>query len=273
MLLEVGCTLNLKVEQRTPTVLLVEPRLDQPARLLAERWVAEPEVARREASDPFGNRRTRLVLPAGAVELRYQASVEAPDEPDPADPGAVQHPVEELPDDVLAFTLPSRYALSDELMGQAWDLFGALAPGWARVTAVCEWVNGHLGFRYGSSNPLTTAVDVFEAGEGVCRDFAHLAVSFCRALNVPTRYAFGYLPDIGVPAPPDPMDFCAWIEVYLGGRWWTFDPRNQATMPRRGRVLIGRGRDAVDVAMITTYGLADLTEMKVVAQPSASPES
>jgi len=272
MRLRVGCTFDLKVEQPTPAVLLVEPRTDQPFRLVDERWVLDPPAGRRAATDPYGNRRSRLVLPTGAIELRYDALVEVPDEPDAADPGAIQHPVEDLPDEVLPFTLPSRYCLSDELMGPAWELFGATEPGWARVTAVCEWVNGQLGFRYGSSGPLTTAVDVYRAGQGVCRDFAHLAVTFCRALNIPTRYAFGYLPDIDVPEPPDPMDFCAWMEVWLGGRWWTFDPRNQQTMPRRGRVLIGRGRDAVDVAMITTYGVADLTDMKVVAEPDGSPE-
>lgn len=274
MRLRVGCTFEMKVEQPTPAVLLVEPRTDEEpgaARVLQETWTLRPSASRRQGIDPYGNRRTRLLLPTGAVELHYEAHVEVTGERDPADPAAVQHPVQDLPDEVLPFTLPSRYCLSDELMGTAWELFGAIEPGWARVTAVCEWVHGHLGFRHGSSSPLTTALDVYRAGEGVCRDFAHLAITFCRALSIPTRYAFGYLPEIGVPPLPEPMDFCAWMEVWLGGRWWTFDPRNQATMPRRGRVLIGRGRDAVDVAIITTYGVAELTDMKVVAEPSGPP--
>jgi transglutaminase-like putative cysteine protease len=145
----------------------------------------------------------------------------------------------------------------------AWQLFGTMEPGWARVQAICDWVHSNIRFQYGSSNSLTTAADVCAQGIGVCRDFAHLAVTFCRALHIPARYVFGYLPDIGVPPPDDPMDFCAWIEVYLAGRWWTFDPRNNE--PRVGRVLIGRGRDALDVAMVTTFGSPRLAQMTVWA--------
>ena len=156
------------------------------------------------------------------------------------------------PDEVLIFTLPSRYCLPDVLGAEAWSRFGAMPPGYRRVQAICDYVNNHLKFSYGTSDSRTTAADVHASGYGVCRDFTHLAVSFCRALNIPARYVFGYLPEIEVPKRGLPMDFAAWMEVYLGDRWWTFDPRNNER--RKGRVLIGRGRDAGDVAMATTFG-------------------
>jgi transglutaminase-like putative cysteine protease len=269
--LRVGSEMHFEVPWPNPAVTLFQPRDDSDRfRILDERWRLEPDdLELRERRDPFGNRGQRLLLPAGKVLLAYEAGIDVTDEPDPVDRSAVQHPVEELPDEVLPYLLPSRYCLSDELMGEAWELFGQTEPGWRRVQAICNWVHGNVTFRYGSSNPLTTAVDVYRSRTGVCRDFAHLAVTLCRAMNVPTRYAFGYLPDVGVEPKPFPMDFYAWIEVYLGDRWWTFDPRNNDTMPRIGRVLIGRGRDALDVAMITTFGSAELTEMHVTAEEAA----
>jgi len=150
----------------------------------------------------------------------------------------------------------------------AWELFGATEPGGARVQAICDWVHDNIAFQYGTSNPLTTAVDVLEQRKGVCRDLAHVAITFCRALNIPARYVFGYLPDIYVPPNPAPMDFAAWMEVYLGDRWWTFDPRNNER--RVGRVLIGRGRDALDVAMLTTFGPAVFRSMAVWADPDSA---
>jgi transglutaminase-like putative cysteine protease len=269
MRLRVGSEMHFDVPWPNPAVALFQPRDDSDRfSIVGERWRLEPDdVELRERRDPFGNRGQRLLLPAGRVLLAYEAEIEITREPDPIDRSAVQHPIEELPDEVLPYLLPSRYCLSDELMGDAWELFGQTEPGWQRVQAIVNWVHGNINFRYGSSNPLTTAVDVYESRTGVCRDFAHLAVTFCRAMNVPTRYAFGYLPDIGVEPKPFPMDFYAWMEVYLGDRWWTFDPRNNDTMPRAGRVLIGRGRDALDVAMITTFGSAQLTEMHVTAEP------
>jgi transglutaminase-like putative cysteine protease len=173
-------------------------------------------------------------------------------------------PPEELPDGVLIYTLPSRYCLPDMLGDEAWSLFGAMPAGYSRVRAICDYVNGHLTFEYGMSGPLTTAADVNASGFGVCRDFTHLAISFCRALNIPARYVFGYLPDIDVPPDPAPMDFAAWMEVWLGDRWWTFDPRNNRR--RKGRILIGCGRDASDVAMVTTFGAPLLESMTVQAQ-------
>jgi transglutaminase-like putative cysteine protease len=173
-------------------------------------------------------------------------------------------PPEELPDDLLLYTLPSRYCLPDVLGQEAWDRFGSVAPGYGRVQAICDHVHDHLRFAYGSSNAWTTAADVHQSGYGVCRDFTHLAVSFCRALNIPTRYVFGYLPVIEAEDPGVPMDFAAWMEVWLGDRWWTFDPRNNHR--RKGRVLIGRGRDAADVAMLTTFGAPVLESMTVVSE-------
>ena len=169
-----------------------------------------------------------------------------------------------LPDDTLIYTLPSRYCLPDVLGDEAWSRFGPMRTGYPRVQAICDYVNSHLTFRYGSSGPQSTAVDVNRTGFGVCRDFTHLAISFCRALNIPARYVFGYLPDMDVPPDPAPMDFAAWMEVWLGDRWWTFDPRNNRR--RKGRILIGCGRDASDVAMVTTFGAPLLESMTVHAQ-------
>jgi len=172
--------------------------------------------------------------------------------------------VSSLPDDVLVYLLPSRYCLPDELGPVAWERFGHLETGWARVQAVVDAVHGHLQFGYGASTATTTAADVYRSGQGVCRDFAHLAISFCRALNIPARYVFGYIPDIGIPPPVEPMDFCAWFEAYLDGAWHTFDARLNAR--RIGRVVVGRGRDAVDVAMLTSYGQVELAAFEVEAE-------
>jgi transglutaminase-like putative cysteine protease len=218
--------------------------------------------------DSYGNRCQRILLPIGEHVLYYNALVQVTDAWDEVAFDAPQMPVEDLPDDVLLYTLPSRFCLSDVLSDTAWQLFGNTKPGWERVQAICDWVHTAIRFQYGTSTSFTTAVDVYEQRVGVCRDFAHLAVTFCRALNIPTRYVFGYLPDIGVPPSDEPMDFCAWMEVYLGGRWWTFDPRNNT--PRVGRVLIGRGRDALDVAMVTTYGSPTLKQMTVWADEVAA---
>ena len=241
----------------------VRPRSDARHQLVTESWSTTPPLPVDEYVDIYGNPVKRLLAQQGPLGLRYDAHCVVPDEADPDGSGAGQTPVEEIPGELLHYTLPSRYCLSDVLMGTAWELFGQTRPGWARVQAICDWVHDNLRFQYGTSNPLTTAVDVFNSRQGVCRDFAHLAVTFCRAMNIPARYVFGYLPDIYVPLPPEPMDFAAWMEVWLDDRWWTFDPRNNAR--RVGRVLIGRGRDALDVAMLTTFGPAAFLSMSVWA--------
>ena len=169
---------------------------------------------------------------------------------------------------MLLYTLPSRYCLPDILGDEAWSRFGAVSPGYRRVQEICAYVHDHLRFAYGTSTARSTAADVFRSGYGVCRDYTHLAVSFCRALNIPARYVFGYLPEIDVVSRGLPMDFAAWMEVWLGDRWWTFDPRNNER--RKGRVLIGRGRDAGDVAMCTTFGAPILESMTVIAEEDES---
>ncbi|GAC1434608.1 MAG: transglutaminase family protein [Ktedonobacteraceae bacterium] len=263
MHVRVGCEFRYEATWPTPTVIQVQPRPDGEHRLLHETWETTPTIESRLYSDFYGNPCRRLVMPSGEQVWRYDAIAEVSDELEPYVPDAIQHPVEELPDDTLIYTLPSRFCLSDELSDQAWSLFGTTEAGWARVQAICDWVHTNIRFQYGTSNPTTTASDVCTQGVGVCRDFAHLAVSFCRAMNIPARYAFGYLPDIDVPPVDAPMDFCAWFEVYLGGKWYTFDARNNER--RVGRVLIGRGRDALDVAMVTSYGSPRLQSMTVWA--------
>jgi transglutaminase-like putative cysteine protease len=261
--LRVGCEFTYDVSAPTPVTVQVRPRSDASHRLVTEKWSTMPSVPVDEYTDIYGNPVKRFVMPEGPLVLRYDAICAVPDQPDPDATAALQQPVEELPGEILHFTLPSRYCLSDELMATAWDLFGHTAPGGARVQAICDWVHANVKFKYGTSNPLTTSVDVYRDRIGVCRDFAQLAITFCRAMNIPARYVFGYLPDLYVPVDPNPMDFAAWMEVWVGDRWWTFDPRNNTR--RTGRVLIGRGRDALDVAMLTTFGPAAFRKMIVWA--------
>lgn len=269
MRVHVGCRLQYNATWATPAVLQVQPRSDEMTRVLESAWQVAPTVPLHAFRDIYDNACTRLTIPVGDLQIQYDATVEISGEVDDFAPEALQLPVEALPDDALHFTLPSRYCLSDELGDVAWELFGSTEPGWARVQAICDWVHDNIRFAYGSSTPRTTSVDIYGQRVGVCRDFAHLAVTFCRALNIPARYVFGYLPDIPMPAEVTPMDFAAWMEVYLGGRWYTFDPRNN--VPRIGHIVIGRGRDALDVAMVTSYGAAQLREMIVWADEVATP--
>ena len=259
----VGCEFTYEVSSPSPAAIQVAPRRGEFAAVLEEHWELSPEAVLDVIPDPYGNPIRRAVLGEGMARLRYDALVEVPGEPDAVGDGAVQHPIEELDGEKLHFLLPSRYCVSDELMSTAWELFGDTEPGWPRAQAISDWVHTNLEFQYGSSNQLTTARDAFEQRRGVCRDFAHVFVSFCRAMNIPTRYVFGYLPDIGVPPQDHPMDFCAWSECFLADRWWTFDPRNNRR--RVGRVVIGRGRDALDAAMMTTWGPASFRTLTVWA--------
>jgi len=269
MHIRVGCEFQYEATWPTPTIILVEPHQDYAQSIVHEEWETTPQLAKHAYHDTYGKLCQRVVLAQGSHTLRYDAIVKVSDKWDDVAPTTPQLPVNELPDDTLLYTLPSRFCQSDILSDTAWQLFGNSEPGWKRVQAICDWVHEHIRFQYGTSNPLTSAVDVYEKSVGVCRDFTHLAVTFCRAMNIPTRYVFGYIPDIGVPIPDDPMDFCAWMEVYLGDRWWTFDPRNNT--PRVGRVLIGRGRDALDVAMVTSYGSPTLKQMTVWADEAPDP--
>ena len=261
MKLRLGCHFEHDASAPTPAVVLVEPHFEAAGGLVAERWSSEPSLETTSYVDVYGNRCRRLVLPEGASSFTYDALVMVSPEPDPVPDGRDrQLRIEELPDDMLHWLLPSRLCESDTLNERAWELFGGTAPGVERVQAVCDWI--HENVEYGvASVPTTATVEVFERRGGMCRDFAHLGVTFCRALGIPARYVFGYMPDIGIPGPYPPMDFHAWFEVWLGARWWTYDAR--FNVPRIGRLPIGHGRDAVDVAMVTTYGAATLTRMDV----------
>jgi transglutaminase-like putative cysteine protease len=261
--LSVGCDFHFDAAVAVPIVALLGARHDGGVTVERETWHVQPDASFSDLVDIYSNHARRVVIGAGKASLRYDAEVTTSAALDEVSPLAVQHRVEDLPAEILIYTLASRYCLSDMLSDAALDLFAATPPGWERVQSVCNWVHDNVRFDYAAARPHATSADVFQARAGVCRDFAHLAISFCRALHVPARYVFGYLPDIDVPPPPEPMDFCAWTEVYLGGRWWTFDPRNNAR--RIGRVVIARGRDAIDVAMLTSYGKLLLEQMTVWA--------
>ena len=223
--------------------------------------VTTPGVPVEAYRDGFGNWCNRLVAPAGAFTVATDGVIRDSGRADPVDLSAMQHPVELLPSDTLAYLLPSRYCESDVLSDFAWARFGDAPPGRSRVQAVCDFVHNHVQFGYRHSRPTRTAVETLNDGIGVCRDYTHLAIALCRCLNIPARYCTGYVSDIGQPPPYPPMDFAAWMEVYLGGAWWVFDPRNNDT--RYGRVLIARGRDAADVPLTHSFGLHELTDFEV----------
>lgn len=267
MRVRIGCRFVHDATSSTPAVVLAEPHGELARTVVEDQWTGVPELPSSTYVDLYGNRCRRLELPQGVSTVSYDGLVEVDPEPEPVPgPDETQHRIENLPDHLLHWLLPSRYAESDLLNAAAWELFGETAPGVERVLAVTRWI--HESVEYGvASLPTTSTLEIFERRGGMCRDLAHLGVSFCRALGIPARYACGYMPDIGVPGPYPPMDFHAWFEVWLGERWWTFDGRYNA--PRIGRVPIGRGRDAADVAMITTYGDVTLTEMTVWADESA----
>jgi len=211
--------------------------------------------------DGFGNWCTRIVAPPGRTRVFADVVVNDTGAPDPVFPFAHQHEVADLPEEALVFLLGSRYCETDQLSETAWRLFGHAPLGWARVQAICDFVHDHIVFGYENARMTRSALEVFHERVGVCRDYAHLAVAFCRCMNIPARYCTGYLSDVGVPPPYSDMDFAAWFEVFLDGRWHMFDPRNNT--PRMGRVLIARGRDAADVAISSTFGPNTLASFKV----------
>jgi transglutaminase-like putative cysteine protease len=263
--LTVGCQFGLHSVQPAAAIMQVAPCPQPGVTISEERWQTGTE--HHGYVDHYGNRCERFELASGDSRITYEARVLLTRPADVIEPDANETPVASLPDEVLSFVMPSRFCLPDELGHEAWQRFGELTPGWGRVQAIVDYVHAHLQFVPGASNPWTTAADAHRAGQGVCRDFAHLAITFCRALNIPARYVFGYLPDIDVELsqPPEPMDFAAWFEAYLDGRWHTFDARNNT--PRIGRVIVGRGRDAIDVALITSFGPLTLTGFEVRAEP------
>jgi transglutaminase-like putative cysteine protease len=247
--------------------------------VIPDRMATTPTVPVSVYRDAFGNLCSRILAPQGRITVTSNAVIKDDGVADPQVTDACQHPVEELPHHTLKFLLGSRYCETDLLSEIAWQTFGRTEPGWSRVAAVCEFVHRHIEFGYEHGRPTKTALEAYRERAGVCRDYTHLAVAFCRALNIPARYCTGYLSDVGVPPPYEPMDFAAWFEAYLGGEWRTFDPRN--LVPRRGRVLIARGRDAADVAISNTFGPCTLEGFEVwtdeirdapnrSAQPSAA---
>ena len=267
MLIRVGYVVEFQFENPTPLLALgyIHPEVACRVRR-AECLLVEPQVPITEYQDGYGNRCSRMVVPAGRVVLRNDATVEDSGLPDVQVPNAHQHAVEELPDDILHFLLASRYCEVDsELKDIAWNLFGSLSAGWSLVQAVCDFVRNHIRFDYQQARANRTAQEVFREQAGVCRDFTHLAITFCRSLNIPARYCTGYLGDIGVPVAASPMDFSAWFEVFLGGAWYPFDARNNT--PRIGRILMARGRDAADVALTTTFGRNQLQSFRVWTDP------
>lgn len=252
MLIRYGYEITLTCKEPTPLVCLLSAHADRDDDIrVPERSFTAPHVPVTTYLDFYGNRCRRLVAPAGDLVLWGDATLEDNGKPDPAFPGAKETPVAALPDECLVYLMGSRYCETDRLSQAAWDLFGKTPPGWGRVQAVCDFVHNHIKFDYMQARSTRTALEAFNERIGVCRDFAHLAVAFCRCLNIPARYVNGHLGDIGVPV-VDPMDFSAWIEVFIGGKWHSFDPRNN--IPRIGRIVVARGRDAADVPLINSFG-------------------
>jgi transglutaminase-like putative cysteine protease len=262
MRIRIGHELVFEVPRPTAMLLMLYAHPDAAASLEEpERLVVEPGTPVEDFVDWFGNRAARLIAPAGTLRLRSDNVARDSGEPEPVIDGLPLVPVADLPPECWRYLLASRYCEVDRMTAIAWDLFGQTPESWERVKAVIDWVHANVTFGYQYSRPTKTAFDVFTERQGVCRDFQHLAITFLRALNVPARYATGYLGDIGVPRDPNPMDFSAWLEVYLGGGWYTLDARHN--QPRIGRVLMGRGRDAVDVALTTSFGPTTLTTFTV----------
>jgi len=229
--------------------------------VIADQIIASPATPITAYRDGFGNWCSRIVAPPGDFRISTDALINDSGLPNAADSSAAQHAVEDLPAETLVFLLGSRYCETDRLSETAWALFGQTPPGWPRVKAICDFVHGHLTFGYQHARVTKTALEAFNERRGVCRDYTHLAITLCRCMNIPARYCTGYLGDIGVPASPEPMDFSAWFEAYLGGRWHIFDPRNN--IPRVGYVLIAQGRDAADVPISNTFGPNVLKSFKV----------
>jgi transglutaminase-like putative cysteine protease len=263
MLLRVGCEIVFNSPDPAAMVLMLYLHPSRaPTIRKAEQLAVQPGVAVAEYIDVYGNRCGRIVAPAGRLQLRHDAIVEDCGLPDLQVSSAPQQNVQNLPHEVLLFLLASRYCEVDsELKDVCWTLFGRFQPGWPRVQAICDFVHRHIRFDYMQARVTRTALEAYRERVGVCRDYTHLAITFCRALNIPARYCTGYLGDIGVPAAPSPMDFSAWFEAFLGGQWYAFDARNN--QPRIGRVLMARGRDAADVALTTTFGVNQLQSFKV----------
>jgi transglutaminase-like putative cysteine protease len=268
MRIRLGYDISYDCPQPTPMLLLLRVHPSRENDLLGPDEVhTHPPVPVQSYLDGFGNLCSRLTAPQGVIRLTSSTIIEGSPVQDLTMPEARQIPVQQLPSEQLVFLLGSRYCETDKLSEVAWQLFGQTPLGWARVQAICDYVHNHIRYGYESARPTKSAFEVYQEQAGVCRDFAHLAVAFCRCMNIPARYCTGYLGDIGIPPDGTPMDFHAWFEAYLDNRWYTFDARHN--VPRIGRVLIGRGRDAADVPLSNSFGMTTLTSFTVVAEEVA----
>ncbi|HUO55314.1 MAG TPA: transglutaminase family protein [Rhodoblastus sp.] len=262
MRIRFGYDMTYETPKPTPMIGLLNIHHSLVAQLEAPDAVhVEPFVPINSYHDSFGNFCVRLVAPAGYIRFRADAVIHVSGAIDPVGLDAVEHPIADLPDETIQYLLGSRYCETDLLSNEAWGLFEHVPAGWTRVQAICDHVHERLRFDYLDCDPTRTAAQAARKGAGVCRDFAHLAIAFCRCMNIPARYCTGYISDVGLPPPYEDQDFCAWMEVYLGGRWWAFDPRNNG--PRVGRILMARGRDAADVPLVHSFGPHVLRQFKV----------
>jgi len=262
MKIRVGYELVFECPQPTSMLLMLNIHYTRASDILTpDHLKTNPSLPVDMYRDFFGNWCSRIVAPTGVTRITADALVNDTGLPDSVFPEARQTPVDALPHDSLIFLLGSRYCETDRLSPVAWELFKNAPTGWGRVKAICDFVHSHLTFGYGFARNTKTAWEAYQERTGVCRDFAHLAVALCRCMNIPARYCAGYLGDIGVPASTAPMDFSGWFEAYLDGKWHTFDARHN--VPRIGRIVIGRGRDAADCAISTSFGESKLTTFTV----------
>lgn len=261
MLIRYGYDFSMTLNQPIPMVCLLNVHDERAADMVVpEAVITQPEVATTTYRDMFGNTCRRFIAPAGPFQIWGDGTVRDDGTYDKAHPDAAEVPVGDLPDACLVYLMGSRYCETDRLSQTAWDLFGNTQPGWARVQAICDYVHNHIKFDYGDARATRTAMEAWQEGKGVCRDFAHLAVALCRCMNIPARYVNGYLGDFD-DVIASPADFCAWMEVWLDDRWMTFDPRNN--VPRKGRIVVARGRDAADIPLINSFGPHILDSFRV----------
>jgi transglutaminase-like putative cysteine protease len=263
MRIRAGFTITLRCASPTPFIFLLNVHPSREPDLIApDQIIITPDIPVQTYRDGFENRCLRLLAPAGDITLHSDFLINDTGHPDELAPTAPQHDVNDLPTDVLVYLLGSRYCDTQRLADMAWHTFGNTTAGWQRVEAICNFVHERIAFDYQKASPTRTAFEGYVDREGVCRDFAHLAIALCRCMNIPARYCTGYLGDIGIPPVDAPMDFSAWFEAYLGGRWYTFDARHNS--PRIGRILMATGRDATDVALSTGFGASELVRFEVV---------
>jgi transglutaminase-like putative cysteine protease len=264
MEIRAGFDIAFEIPRPTPMILMLTIHPFRLADLLTDHRIAfTPPIISHDYKDMFGNICTRILAPPGEIQIKSDFVMADSGLPDAVNPQVAQLLVERLPDDVLAYLVGSRYCDTQKLSDFAWSTFGAAPAGWRRVQAICDYVHDRIAFSYSHARSDRTASEAHDERTGVCRDYAHLAVTLCRCMNIPARYCTGYLGDIGVPRDPAPMDFSTWFEAYLDGGWYTFDARHN--FPRIGRIVMARGRDAADVAISTNFGPAKLTRFNIVA--------